>query len=193
MRRWPFRLLCLGFALAVAGGTFCYRMKRKRSTEMVLRLQADGPAAAGSAKAAYELKWDGFRCLVSSGSGEPAHTSYPSTDWRVTFASTLSSRRRIARSSSSTSASVSATASSALPAVLLQLGRPNDADQRHEALKEALRSRSRAAPIRHLALHERAQNYLSPGEEVDGPQRPRAHPRREPDYEGVREQLSELA
>jgi hypothetical protein len=31
-------------------------------------------------------------------------------------------------------------------------------DAAHEALKEALRSRSRAAPIRHLALAERAQN-----------------------------------
>jgi hypothetical protein len=34
-------------------------------------------------------------------------------------------------------------------------------DAAHEALKEALRSRSRAAEIRHLALAERAQNYLA--------------------------------
>jgi tetratricopeptide (TPR) repeat protein len=34
-------------------------------------------------------------------------------------------------------------------------------DAAHEALKEALRSRSRAAPIRHHALAERAQNYLT--------------------------------
>jgi hypothetical protein len=36
-------------------------------------------------------------------------------------------------------------------------------DAAHEALKEALRSRSRAAPIRHLALAERAQNYIVQG------------------------------
>src|SRR4051794_21013412 len=34
-------------------------------------------------------------------------------------------------------------------------------DAAHEALKEALRSRSRPAAIRHLALIERAQNYLA--------------------------------
>jgi tetratricopeptide (TPR) repeat protein len=36
-------------------------------------------------------------------------------------------------------------------------------DAAHEALKEALRSRSREAPIRHMALAERAQNYLAHG------------------------------
>lgn len=36
-------------------------------------------------------------------------------------------------------------------------------DAAHEALKEALRSKSRAAPIRHMALAERAQNYLAQG------------------------------
>jgi hypothetical protein len=34
-------------------------------------------------------------------------------------------------------------------------------DAAHEALKEALRSRSREAPIRHMALAGRAQNYLA--------------------------------
>jgi hypothetical protein len=36
-------------------------------------------------------------------------------------------------------------------------------DAAHEALKEALRSKSRAAPIRQMALAERAQNYLRRG------------------------------
>jgi Protein of unknown function (DUF4236) len=36
-------------------------------------------------------------------------------------------------------------------------------DAAHEALKEALRARSRAAEIRHLALAERAENYLAQG------------------------------
>jgi tetratricopeptide (TPR) repeat protein len=39
-------------------------------------------------------------------------------------------------------------------------------DAAHEALKEALRSRSRAAPIRHLALSERAENYLVKGKKA---------------------------
>jgi hypothetical protein len=51
-------------------------------------------------------------------------------------------------------------------------------DAAHEALKEALRSRSRPAEIRHLALSERAANYLVQGEERDGAQGPRTHPRR---------------
>jgi hypothetical protein len=36
-------------------------------------------------------------------------------------------------------------------------------DAAHEAFKEGLRSRSRAAPIRHRALVQRAQNYLAQG------------------------------
>ena len=36
----------------------------------------------------------------------------------------------------------------------------------HEALKEALRSRSRASAIRHRALAERAQNYLAQGKKA---------------------------
>jgi tetratricopeptide (TPR) repeat protein len=66
-------------------------------------------------------------------------------------------------------------------------------DAAHEAFKAALRSRSRAAPIRHLALFERAQNYLV--------QRKKAMARKDlerimaedSDYEGVREQLALLA
>jgi hypothetical protein len=50
-------------------------------------------------------------------------------------------------------------------------------DAAHEALKEALRSRSRAAPIRHHALAERAELPRS-GEEGAGAQGPRAHPGR---------------
>ena len=39
-------------------------------------------------------------------------------------------------------------------------------DAAHESLKEALRSRSREASIRHLALAERAQNYLAQGKKA---------------------------
>jgi tetratricopeptide (TPR) repeat protein len=39
-------------------------------------------------------------------------------------------------------------------------------DAAHEALKEALRSRSRGTAIRHLALSERADNYLAQGKKA---------------------------
>ena len=39
-------------------------------------------------------------------------------------------------------------------------------DAAHEAFKEALRSRSRAAPVRHLALAERAANFLAQGKKA---------------------------
>ena len=55
---------------------------------------------------------------------------------------------------------------------------PGYHDAAHEALKEALRSRSRAAPIRHHALHERSLRLPRPRKEGDGPKRPGTHPRR---------------
>jgi Tfp pilus assembly protein PilF len=39
-------------------------------------------------------------------------------------------------------------------------------DAAHEALKEALKARSRDASIRHLALLERADNYLAQGKKA---------------------------
>jgi hypothetical protein len=66
-------------------------------------------------------------------------------------------------------------------------------DAAHEALKEALRSRSRAAPIRHRALAERAQNYLAQGKkEGDGAQGLEAHIGRGLELRGVTQQLAEL-
>ena len=66
-------------------------------------------------------------------------------------------------------------------------------DAAHEALKEALRSRSRAAPIRHLALDERAQNYLAEGKKSMARKDLERILAEDSDYDGVREQLAELA
>jgi tetratricopeptide (TPR) repeat protein len=66
-------------------------------------------------------------------------------------------------------------------------------DAAHAALKEALRSRSRAAPIRHLALAERAQNYLGQGKEGMARKDLERILAEDSTYEGVREQLSELS
>ena len=57
-------------------------------------------------------------------------------------------------------------------------------DAAHEALKEALRSKSRAASIRHLALAERAQNYLAQNKKAMARRRPRAHPGRRLELRG---------
>jgi tetratricopeptide (TPR) repeat protein len=65
-------------------------------------------------------------------------------------------------------------------------------DAAHEALKEALRSRSRAAPIRHLALAERAQNYLEQGKKGMARKDLERILAEDSSYEGVREQLAEL-
>ena len=65
-------------------------------------------------------------------------------------------------------------------------------DAAHEALKEALRSRSRAAPIRHLALAERAQNYLAQGKKAMARKDLERILAEDSDYEGVREQLATL-
>jgi tetratricopeptide (TPR) repeat protein len=66
-------------------------------------------------------------------------------------------------------------------------------DAAHEALKEALRSRSRAAPIRHHALAERAQNYLAQGKKAMARKDLERILAEDSGYEGVREQLAELS
>jgi tetratricopeptide (TPR) repeat protein len=66
-------------------------------------------------------------------------------------------------------------------------------DAAHQALKEALRSRSRAAPIRHLALHERAQNYLAQGKKSMARKDLERILAEDSTYDGLREQLAELA
>lgn len=66
-------------------------------------------------------------------------------------------------------------------------------DAAHEALKEGLRSRSRAAPIRHLALAERAQNYLAQGKKGMARKDLERILAEDSDYEGVRAQLAELS
>jgi tetratricopeptide (TPR) repeat protein len=66
-------------------------------------------------------------------------------------------------------------------------------DAAHEALQEALRSRSRAAPIRHLALHERAQNYLAQGKKAMARKDLERILAEDSTYHGVREQLAELS
>jgi tetratricopeptide (TPR) repeat protein len=65
-------------------------------------------------------------------------------------------------------------------------------DAAHEALKEALRARSRAAPIRHLALAERAQNYLTQGKKGMARKDLERILAEDSGYEGVREQLAKL-
>jgi tetratricopeptide (TPR) repeat protein len=62
----------------------------------------------------------------------------------------------------------------------------------HESLKEALRSRSRAAEIRHLALAERAQNYLAQGKKSQARKDLERILAEDSGYEGVREQLAAL-
>jgi tetratricopeptide (TPR) repeat protein len=65
-------------------------------------------------------------------------------------------------------------------------------DAAHEALKEALRSRSRAAPIRHHALAERADNYLAQGKKAMARKDLERILAEDSGYEGVRERLAEL-
>jgi tetratricopeptide (TPR) repeat protein len=65
-------------------------------------------------------------------------------------------------------------------------------DAAHEALKEALRSRSRAASIRHLALAERAQNYLAQNKKGMARKDLERILAEDSSYEGVRDQLAEL-
>jgi predicted Zn-dependent protease len=65
-------------------------------------------------------------------------------------------------------------------------------DAAQETFKEALRSRSREAVIRHLALVERAQNYLAQGKKAMARKELERILAEDSDYDGVREQLAEL-
>jgi Tfp pilus assembly protein PilF len=65
-------------------------------------------------------------------------------------------------------------------------------DAANEALKEALRSRSRATSIRHHALAERAQNYLAQGKKAMARKDLERILAEDSNYEGVREQLAAL-
>ena len=66
-------------------------------------------------------------------------------------------------------------------------------DAAHEALKEGLRSRSRAAEVRHLALSERAQNYLAQGKKAQARKDLERILAEDSSYEGVRERLAALS
>jgi tetratricopeptide (TPR) repeat protein len=66
-------------------------------------------------------------------------------------------------------------------------------DAAHEALKEALRSRSREAPIRHMALAERAQNYLEQGKKGMARKDLERILAEDSDYPNVREELAKLS
>jgi Tfp pilus assembly protein PilF len=66
-------------------------------------------------------------------------------------------------------------------------------DAAQETFKEALRSRSREAVIRHLALVEQAQNYLAQGKKAMARKELERILAEDSDYDGVREQLAELA
>jgi len=57
----------------------------------------------------------------------------------------------------------------------------------------ALRARSRAPEIRHLALAERAQNYLAQGKRAQARKDLERILAEDSTYEGVREQLDELS
>jgi tetratricopeptide (TPR) repeat protein len=65
-------------------------------------------------------------------------------------------------------------------------------DAAHEAFKEALRSRSRAAPIRHFALAERAENYLAQGKKGMARKDLERILAEDSSYEGIRENLAAL-
>ena len=66
-------------------------------------------------------------------------------------------------------------------------------DAAHEAFKEALRSRSRAATIRHHALHERAENYLAQGKKTMARKDLERILADDSSYQGVREKLEQLS
>ena len=65
-------------------------------------------------------------------------------------------------------------------------------DAAHESFKEALRSRSRPAEIRHLALSERATNYVAQGKKAMARKDLERILAEDSTYEGVRERLAEL-
>jgi tetratricopeptide (TPR) repeat protein len=65
-------------------------------------------------------------------------------------------------------------------------------DAAHEALKEALRSRSRVGPIRHQALSERAENHLAQGKKAMARKDLERILAEDSTYEAVRERLAAL-
>ena len=65
-------------------------------------------------------------------------------------------------------------------------------DAAHEAFKEVLRSRSRAAPIRHLALSARAENYLAQGKKGMARKDLERILAEDSSFEGVRDRLAAL-
>jgi tetratricopeptide (TPR) repeat protein len=66
-------------------------------------------------------------------------------------------------------------------------------DAAHEAFKEALRSRSRAASVRHLALSERARNYEAQGKKGMARKDLERILAEDSDFEGVRERLAAVS
>jgi tetratricopeptide (TPR) repeat protein len=66
-------------------------------------------------------------------------------------------------------------------------------DAANEAFREALKSRSRAGEVRHLALSERATNYLQQGKKAQARKDLERILAEDSGYEGVRERLSELS
>ena len=66
-------------------------------------------------------------------------------------------------------------------------------DAAQEVLEAALRARSRAPEIQHLALAERAQNYLAQGKKAQARKDLERILAEDSTYEGVREQLDELS
>jgi tetratricopeptide (TPR) repeat protein len=66
-------------------------------------------------------------------------------------------------------------------------------DAAHEVLKLALRARSRAPEIRHLALAERAENFLAQGKKAQARKDLERILAGDSTYEGVREQLERLS
>lgn len=65
-------------------------------------------------------------------------------------------------------------------------------DAAHEALKEALRYRTRSAEVRHLALFERSQNYLAQGKRALARKDLERILAEDSTYQGVREALAEM-
>jgi tetratricopeptide (TPR) repeat protein len=65
-------------------------------------------------------------------------------------------------------------------------------DAAHDAFKEALRSRSRAAPIRHLTLSERAANYVAQGKKGMARKDLEHILAEDSRFEGVKERLAAL-
>ena len=66
-------------------------------------------------------------------------------------------------------------------------------DAANEAFKEALKSRSRGPDVRHLALNERATNYLRQGKKAQARKDLERILAEDSNYEGVRERLAELS